>query len=299
MRITNNMVTRLAVGQFDVARQRLEEAQRRVTSGHAFDTVSDDPTAGLTVMSNDGALRALDQYKRNISAGNRRLTFEENAVSQLSTILERAKELAVSQGSDTASAQTRQAAKAEVNQLLQQAVALGNTQDGSEYLFGGTKTDVPPFTIDTTTSAFTFTASGGTGNRQLEIGTGLRAKTSHDGIQVFGTTAGGALKALQDLAASLDAGATAGVSAAIPGLDAALATTQNNLGEIGARQNQFQIAEANITAFSQNLVSLNSDLHDVNLESAISELVGRQTAYQAAMSATSRVMGLNLTDYLR
>jgi flagellar hook-associated protein 3 FlgL len=299
MRITNNMVSRLAVSQFDVARQKMEEAQRRVTTGHAFEAASDDPTSALTVMSNDGALRALDQYKRNISAGNRRLTLEENAVSQLAQILERAKELGVAQGTGTMTPANRQAAKAEANQLLQQVVALGNTQDGSEYLFGGTKTDVPPFSVDTSGSVYTFSATGGTGNRSVEIGVGQRASTAHDGTQVFGTTAAGALKSLQDLATALDAGTTAGVANVLPALDTAIESVQSTLGELGARQNQFQIADANITAFSHNLISLNSDLQDVDLESAISELIGRQTAYQAAMSATSRVMGLNLTDYLR
>jgi len=37
----------------------------------------------------------------------------------------------------------------------------------------------------------------------------------------------------------------------------------------------------------------------VDMEEAITEMVARQTAYQAAMQASSRVMGLSLTDYLR
>ena len=35
------------------------------------------------------------------------------------------------------------------------------------------------------------------------------------------------------------------------------------------------------------------------MEKAITEMVARQTAYQAAMLASSRVMGLSLTEYLR
>ncbi len=299
MRITNNMATQLAVSQFDVARQRLESAQRRVTEGTKFSTASEDPTAATNVMANSGALRALDQYKRNIGVANRRLALEESAVDQLNTILTRAKELAVSQGTDTASPQTRIAARAEANQLLQQAAALGNTQDGGNYLFGGTMSSTPPFVVDTTTAVFSFTASGGTGTRQVEISAGQRASTSHDATQLFGTTAAGALKALQDLAAGLDTGTTAAVQGVIVGLDSAINATQSMVGEIGARQNQMQIAQANVSAFSQNLVALNSDLQDVDLETAMVELVSRQTAYQAAMSATSRVMSLNLSDYLR
>lgn len=299
MRITNNMASRMAVTQFDVARQKLEEAQRRVTTGQKFTSASDDPTAALSVMENTGALRALDQYKRNIATGNRRLSLEESAVGQLSTILERAKELGIAQATGTMTPSNRLAAMGEVNQLIQQVVGLGNTQDGSDYLFGGTKADTPPFVLDNTGQVYTFTASGGAGSRQVEIGAGQRAGTAHDGTQVFGTTASGPLKALQDLATALSGGSGPVVADALPALDTALASTQSQLGEIGARQNQMQIADANITAFSQNLTTLNSNLQDIDVETAITELVGRQTAYQAAMAATSRVMSLNLTDYLR
>ena len=44
---------------------------------------------------------------------------------------------------------------------------------------------------------------------------------------------------------------------------------------------------------------LKSDVEEVDVEEAVTELVSRQTAYQAAMLATSRVMGLTLADYLR
>jgi flagellar hook-associated protein 3 FlgL len=299
MRITNNMATQLAVSQFDVARTKMEEAQRKVTTGKLFNTASGDPTAATQVMANTGALRALDQYKRNIGAANRRLSVEETVDTQLTDILTRAKELAMSQSTDTASAETRHATKVEVNQLIEQAVGLGNTKDGDEFLFGGTKSDVAPFTLDTTGAVYTFTASGGTGVRQVEINTGQRANTAHDGTQVFGTTSAGVLKSLQDLATALNTGTRSAVSDSLPGLDAALSATQATIGEVGARQNQMQIAQANISAVSQNLIALNSDLQDVDLETAMVELVGRQTAYQAAMSATSRVMSLNLTDYLR
>lgn len=299
MRITNNMATQLAVAQFDVARQKLEAAQSKVTTGKKFTSASEDPTAAASVMANTGALRALDQYKRNIGVASRRLSLEESTVGQLNDILTRAKELAVSQATDTASLQTRQAARAEANQLLQQAVMLANTQDGSEFLFGGVASKTAPFAVDVSGAVSTFSAAGSSGSRQVEIGVGQRASTSHDATQVFGTTADGVLKSLQDLASALNVGTTAGVAASIGGLDTSIEQTQTILGEVGARQNQVQIAESNVSAFTQNLLALNSNLQDVELETAMVDLVSRQTSYQAAMSATSRVLSLNLTDYLR
>lgn len=299
MRITNNMANQLAVLQLDVARTKLEEAQRKVSTGKKFTSASEDPTSALTVMANSGAMRALDQYKRNIGVASRRLTFEETALNSVTDVVTRAKELAVSQGSDTATLETRRGTLAEVNQLIQQVVTLANTKDGNDFLFGGTTTDVAPFTADTSGPVTTFTASGSSGTRDVEIASGQLAKTAHNATQVFGTETQGILKSLQDLATALNTGTAAAVAATIPGLDTSLNQSQAVLAEVGARQNQMQIAETNISAFSQSLLTLNSNLQDVDLETAMVDLVNRQTSYQAAMSATSRVLNLNLTDYLR
>ena len=63
--------------------------------------------------------------------------------------------------------------------------------------------------------------------------------------------------------------------------------------------NQLEITGANLAALDVTLTTFKSDLQEVDFERAVTELVGRQTAFQAAMLATSKVMGMNLTDYLR
>jgi flagellin-like hook-associated protein FlgL len=47
------------------------------------------------------------------------------------------------------------------------------------------------------------------------------------------------------------------------------------------------------------VTNFKSNLEDVDYETAITQLMSRQNAYQAAMMATSKVIGLTLTDYLR
>jgi flagellar hook-associated protein 3 FlgL len=47
------------------------------------------------------------------------------------------------------------------------------------------------------------------------------------------------------------------------------------------------------------LTTFRSDLQEVDLEAAMTQLVTRQTAYQSAMLATSKVLSLSLADYLR
>jgi flagellar hook-associated protein 3 FlgL len=71
------------------------------------------------------------------------------------------------------------------------------------------------------------------------------------------------------------------------------------LGEVGAQTAQLEIADANLGALDTSLRAFKSNLQDADLEKAVTELVSRQTVYQAAMLSTSRIMGMSLADYLR
>ncbi|MFI5309588.1 MAG: flagellar hook-associated protein FlgL [Gemmatimonadales bacterium] len=300
MRITNNMATQLAIASTTVAREQLDATQTKMSTGHKWQVASEDPTAAANVMQNDAQLRSLTQYQRNVDAANRRVSLQEGALGQLTDLLTRAKELAVSQATSTASATTRQAAGAEVNQLLAQAVQLANTKDGNEYVFGGDASTTTPFSVDTSGAAYTFTVAAvpPTGTRQVDIASGQRITTNLDGTTVFGTAATGPLKVLQDLASALQGGTQPAVTATLDSLDTEMGNAQNLTGETGAIANRLQITSSNITALTNQLTSSNSDLQDVDLASTMTELAGRQTAYQAAMAATARVMNLSLTSYL-
>jgi flagellar hook-associated protein 3 FlgL len=252
-------------------------------------------------MQNSTQQRAITQYRQNVSSANARVSAEEGTLDQLGTILTRAKELAVSQATGTATVQTRQATASEVNQLLAQAVQLSNMKIGNEYLFGGSASTTAPFSVVTTTPAYTFTtaATPPVGARQMEVGAGQLITANHDGATVFGSSTGGVLKSLQDLAAALQGGTQGAVTASIDAIDTGIQGTQNLLAETGARANQLQITDSNLSSLANQLTKNTSDLQDIDVETALTELTGRQTAYQAAMLATAKVAGLSLTDYIK
>jgi flagellar hook-associated protein 3 FlgL len=301
MRVTNNSATRNAITSIAAARERMDSAQVQLTSGRKFQSASEDPASATGVMRNDAQLRAIDQYQRNVGAANQRVSLEEGVLDQLTTLLTRAREITISESTETASPASRRAAGAEVNQLLAQAVQLANTKAGDEYLFGGNTSTTTPFAVGTGTAAYTFTVANPapSGPRKVEIGAGTLVTANHDGTQVFGTAGGGALKALQDLSAALQAGTASAVSSLIPSFVSETANVQTLFGETGARAGQLQITESNLTALKNQLTLFNSDLQDVDMEAVITELTGRQTAYQAAMAATARMTTLSLADYLR
>jgi flagellar hook-associated protein 3 FlgL len=265
------------------------------------ETASDDPSAALGIMQHEAQLRAREQYRRNIGSATSRVNLEDGVLDRLTLLLERARELAVGQGSDTATPATREASAREVNQLLADAVQLAGTRIGDEYLFGGHRADALPYTLDTSGAVHQLVVSTPppSGTRQVEIAAGQRFAATHDGLEVFGDAASGPLAALQALAAAMAGGSGNDIRAGIPALDDALRGTQALVAETGARANQLQSVDATHSLMAIDLEAGISQLRDVDLETVLTELAGRQTAYQAAMAATARVSGLTLTDYLR
>jgi flagellar hook-associated protein 3 FlgL len=300
MRISDTMNTQATIANFAQLRDQVDAAQTQVSSGLRFSQASQDPAAAAGVMLNNTQLNALAQYQKNVDTATRRSNLEDGVLSQMNTLMANAQQLAISQATSTATPATMQATAQQVNQLLAQAVQLANTKDGNEYLFGGMTSSVQPFSVNQSGAAYTFTISNPppTGQRQVEIGPGQLIPTNHDGTQAFGTATTGPLASLQSLAAALQTGTVSAVQSTLGDLDTQVTNIQSLVGENGAWGNRLQITSSNLTALTNQLTTSNASLQDVNIETAMTNLTGRQTAYQAAMAATSRVLGLSLANYL-
>lgn len=293
MRITNSIIQSASLASIQENLQGMATAQQQVASGTRLQVPSDDPTAAAAVLRTDSQLRALDQYGRNIDNASSRLGSEENVLNQLTNLLSRAEQLAVSQGGSTANADTRAAARQEVEQLKATAVDLGNTTLAGVYLFGGVYGDKPPFDATGATDP----ARPPVGQHDVEIAADQRAASNHDGNQVF--VASGVLASLTKLSDALAANDGTAVAQAGRDVNTAFNDVQSLLGEVGARSARLQVAKDNISSFKVNLQSTRSNLADVDMETAVTQLVSRQSTYQAALAATARVMQTTLTDYLR
>jgi flagellar hook-associated protein 3 FlgL len=297
MRITNSATLRNALSQLQVNRTAIDELQSQISSGLRIQKPSDDPRASHEVMRASSSLTSLDQYKRNIDALEARNEVEGSAIDQLNNIMARAKELVVSQATATATPATRRTAAAELEQLFRTAVTLGGTRFGDEYLFGGESATEIPFTVSGTGASLDFTSTNPAGSRSVEIGEGQSLVATHSGQELFADS--GVLASLRDATRALLAGDQASAQLALQPIDVAYDALQVIQGVQGARTNALDVAGQNISALKSNLTAYRSQLQDVDIETAVTELVTRQTAYQAAMLATSKVIGMNLTDYLR
>lgn len=290
MRITNSILHRTALGGVTRGLSNLEEATRKVTSGLRVERPSDDPVATSGIMRSSSGLRAIDQYLRNLSTAESRLAVEDDVLNQLGNVLSRARELGVGQGTDTATAETRLSARVEVNGLIETVRALGNSRLGEAWVFGGDEAHRPPFSEDPLVPL-----PGGEG--AVEIAAGQTVQTAHSAQTIFADT--GALDALARLATALEQDSRPAIGEALVELESAFGSVQQLVGEVGGRLNRVDVARENLTALDTSLRTHRSDLQDIELEEAMSDLVRQQVAYQTALASNARILSLNLTDYLR
>lgn len=277
--------------------QQIAEASDRVTTGLRIQKPSDDPAAASSAMRTRSSIRALDQYRDAISVANQRGSAEEGVLASLTDTLSRAKELAITQAGGASTAETRATAQAEVEHLLRHAVSLANTRFGENYLFAGGNSAAQPYAVDESGADISFTSTTPSGEHKVEISAHQQILTNHNGVAVFEDT--DVLASLRDLAKALGDNDPAAIQTAIDDISGAFDGVQNLIGDVGARMNQLQVTGANLDAMEINLLTFKSDLEEIDIEKAITELVSRQTAFQAAMLATSKVMGLTLANYLR
>lgn len=296
MRITNQTIQQRTLQSLQQNLRQVDEAQRRVSTGLRLEKASDDPTGASASMRARGEIRAVEQYRRSIDDATFRGRTEEGVLNQLTDVLSRAHSVAVAQATDTSDAYTRARAKTEIDGLLRHAVQLGNTQFNGGYLFGGVNAATRPYEI-VEGALLGFTSTTPTGEHQAEVSAGRRIPTSHDGVQVF--EASGVLASLADLSRALGTNDRDGIATALTAVDAAFDQVQDLTVETGSRLNQLDVTRSSLDTVEINLLTLKANIEEVDFEEAVTKLVSHQTTMQAAMLATSRVMGLTLTDYLR
>lgn len=303
MRVTNQLISRQSISRLQTGLQMVDKAREDVSTGKRIRLMSDDPSAASEVVRSSSSLRALDQYRRNIRMGQGRAGAEEAVLDQVTNALTRGIELALAQNSSTASAQTRLIAKSEVDQLINYAVSLGNTKFGDEFLFGGTRGNEQPLRNPAVvTDPFTNLLDASlnpvnpSGSIDLEISDGKFVNPNHNATEVFLNT--NALQSLRDLSIALGNNNVAGINTAMASIQDANNNVQTVIGTQGARSSEFLVTMNQLDRQEVSLTEYRSDLRDIEIEKAMIELAGRQTGYQAAMTATSRVLGLSLANYL-
>lgn len=257
MRVTEGMKFNNSLYNLNNLQSAYMTISEQMSSQKKINRPSDDPTGIVKVLDISHVQQMNDQYQKNIDNADSWLKTSEAKLTDLSDLLVNARELAVAQATGTATAQTRSAAAANVNQLTEEMFSIANSQYMDRYIFAGSRTDQPPFSRDAvqgnTTDLQTAAASGASNGFTGTASTVIRS------LRVANVRAGDTITIEGSTYTAVASGAGAGqfsvgatdantadnlrtaIAAAQPGVytlggagTASIAITRNDAAELGA-----------------------------------------------------------------
>lgn len=129
-------------------RTEMSELQNQAATQRRINKPSDDPLATTRVLASRTEEKTNAQFTKNINQAKSFLEFTDQSLNEMTELLVRAKELAISQSNDaSANPQSRLMTAKEIEQIYNQSVQIANRKLGERYIFSGFKTQTKPFDI--------------------------------------------------------------------------------------------------------------------------------------------------------
>jgi flagellar hook-associated protein 3 FlgL len=187
-------------------------------------------------------------------------------------------------------------------------MALANTRVEDRYIFSGNRTDIPSFKVETETDEFgdpvvdefgdPVEKIGYQGDNQpfsIKIGTGGMTEIGGDGGQLFSQI----FDTLAAFKTALESDDLDGINDAITALDIDFDHLNSEISSVGSRMSRLDMKSAIFQEMEMNETEKLSAVEDADIIEAITRLEQMQLSYQAALSSSTKLMSMNLLDYLK
>ncbi|HEY5338870.1 MAG TPA: flagellin [Rhizomicrobium sp.] len=304
-RVATNSQSQYLLSQIMQAESNLDTTQAQVTSGKVSTTYGGigDKTAVL-----EATRSVADRTTGYQTATTNALTQVNEQDSQMSSLSDLANQLrtaittAVGNNDGSTLMTTAQGIFDQASQILNTKDANGN------YLYGGDQNTQPPLTVSdmsdlTALPSASAAFQNGTVASSVMVADGQTVQTgvlaSDVGTQLMAT-----LKSIADLNAGtpltsvLTTAQASSLTTAIGTATNAATTVNNVAAQNGNVYSQLQDASANQTTMSGLYSTFMSNIENVDMGTAITQLNQNQVALQAAVQVTSQLGQISLLNYL-
>lgn len=158
-RVTFTQINDIVMRQLSNNQSRLAKLQEQLSSGKALNRPSDAPIDVVNDLELRSNISHRGQNMRNSENGGTYLTVLDSTMMGFDDLFQRTRELALQGANDTLLPRDRQYVNNEVKQVMLQMVNLANSSYKGDYLFSGTDTDKPPYSVLTGTCDFDMLAT--------------------------------------------------------------------------------------------------------------------------------------------
>ncbi len=260
LRINTNVASVFAQKNLSRTQDRLQSNFEHLSSGLRITKAADD-AAGLGVSENMRAtIRSLRQAIRNANDGVSVVQTAEGAATEIGSILSRMRELAIQSASEVLGATERAYISTEATALISEVSRIADAAE-----FNG------------------IALANAVGN-SLDVWVGAGNSSSVDMLQVGLATLTTASLGIS----AVNLNTTTGAQAAIATLDTAIDSVNSAHASYGASQNRLSSALHNLEDYTENLVSAESRIRDVDFASETADLTRNQIFSQAAVAVLAQ-----------
>ncbi|MBS1710523.1 MAG: flagellar hook-associated protein FlgL [Armatimonadetes bacterium] len=276
------------------AQEAYFRVQRQISTGKKFESASEDPLSTRLSINARTLKSRFEQFDKNLRGANDYLGFSENALADVTDVVNQANQLAIQGASSAIDVGAAQSLADQVGKLQERLVRLANTQGGQgQYIFAGQKNGTAPYSA----SGGVLTYSGDGNPIRAEIRSGEYMDINLAGIDTDFVDMYAKLEQLKTNLSNQDVVAISTQSLAdIKGIRDKVT---NLRAEVGSRLQTVQSLKDENTRRIDDFTKDISDYEDVDLSDAIVRYQQTQSAYQAAMQVASQGMNLSLMDFLR
>ncbi|MFH1982204.1 MAG: flagellar hook-associated protein FlgL [Pseudomonadota bacterium] len=300
MRITPNQISNTVTGNLFQRAGKLVDAQTRVSTQKRINRPSDDPAGMSSVLNYRKTIASIDQYQRNVGVAKTRLDIVETTLGMADDLVNQAKRITAANASGSSDAASRAIAADQITDIRDQLLGLANTQQNGVYLFGGRKTDTPPFTADPATGVITYVGDNTAGaDARYIVGENSEVSVRANGAEIF-TGAEDVFALMADVVGELSSGAPD--TAVIQDRQNRMVDAIDQLRQIragnAATYGRLESTENQLSRFRLGFETALAETEGVDLAEAILDLKAEESAYESALAASARVIQPSLLKFL-
>lgn len=295
---------------------RAERAERQISSGRKINSPSDDPDRVQELLVARAHLEQTTQISANLGRAKAEVDTAEQVLEKAVESLDRAAELGVEGANTTKTPESRKTLAVEAQAVLENLVAVSQTNVEGRYLFSGDSDRTAPYTLDLARANGVSAYAGSAATREVLHPAGTRFTLSKTAQEIFDDPSPqkNVFAAVNSLRLALANGPTVPLgdpayqaqydaqTAAIAGALGAVRSSRDHLsGELafyGVTQNRVNDAIEFAKKLELRQQTAVSNLGDADVTVAALELSQASTHVQAALAARAKLPTSSLFDYL-
>lgn len=322
MRISTSVMNKTITGAMSNAYNDYAKIIQQISSKKNFTKMSQNPVDASKVLKLKDQLSQVENYQSNIKAATNEMNLAYDTLGDLSDEISSIKDKIIEASNGSTTAESAKAIAAEIKEKVSIVQDKMNTKYMDNYIFSGTYTNKAPYALNTIEKEVVETLEDGTetitteqvkkityqgsskkaGDRNITVAEDKVISYNFTGEEILNTKDGGdffsQMEEINTLlnAEPLDHDA---IRSKLDVLDGYLKNITSTQGMVSSKVTALDKAYDNNADTILKLTEDCSDLEDIDILKAASDLTSAQQALQASYAIGSQVLGsVSLLDYL-